>query len=286
MSKSKSHQERQFKTWREHWYEIIFEADTPAGKMFDVILLIAILLSVLVVMCESVESIRTDYEHLLVGAEWFFTILFTLEYFARMVCAHRPMKYFFSFYGVVDLLAIMPTYLMALPVFSAANGAQRLSVIRALRLLRAFRIFKLAHMLSEAAALRHDMWSARAKVFVFLSVVLIAIVIVGSAMHLIEGGTNGEKTGFDSVPESMYWAIVTMTTVGYGDITPTTVTGKLLAACMMLLGYCLIIVPTSIVSAELVHAGAKKVTTQVCPECMAEGHDADAKFCKFCGGKL
>ena len=274
-------------SWRQHWYEIIFEADTPAGKLFDVVLLIVILLSVLVVMMESVASVRDEYPKLLFRAEIFFTLLFTLEYVARIACAHRPVRYIFSFFGIVDLLAILPMYIVALPIF---EGAQRLAVIRALRLLRAFRIFKLAHMLSEATALQKAIWAARAKVAVFLSTVLIAVVIVGSAMHLIEGGrigSDGQPTeGFDSIPESMYWAIVTMTTVGYGDVSPSTVAGKMLAACMMILGYCMIIVPTGIVSAELAHAGAKGITTQVCPECMAEGHDPDAVYCKQCGAKL
>ena len=278
-------------TWRERWYEIIFEADTPAGKLFDVLLLVAILLSVATVMCESVESIRSDYGALLEGLEWFFTVLFTVEYVMRIICARRPMRYVVSFYGIVDLLAILPTYIIALPVFADGPSVQRLAVIRALRLLRAFRIFKLAHMLSEATALREAVWAARAKVAVFLSFVLIAVVIVGSAMHLIEGGRVDENnqaipTGFDSIPGSMYWAIVTMTTVGYGDISPVTPPGKALAALMMILGYCMIIIPTGIVSAELAHAGARNLTTQVCPECMAEGHDADAIHCKFCGGRL
>jgi voltage-gated potassium channel len=276
-------------SWRERWYEIIFEADTPAGKLFDVLLLIAILLSVLVVMCESVDSIRKEHTKLLVTAEWFFTLLFTFEYGVRIVCAHHPMRYIFSFYGMVDLLAILPTYIIALPIFE--GGLHRLAVVRSLRLLRAFRIFKLAHMLSEATALQAAIWAARAKVAVFLSFVLIAVVIVGSAMHLIEGGhvdSDGQPivTGFDSIPGSMYWAIVTMTTVGYGDVSPTTAPGKALAACMMMLGYCMIIVPTGIVTAELAHAGGKSLTTQVCPECMAEGHDADAVHCKYCGARL
>ena len=276
------------KSWRERGYEIIFEADTPAGKGFDVVLLIAIMLSVLVVMCESVEQIRISSPNLLWSLEWFFTFLFTVEYVLRIVCARRPLRYIFSFYGIVDLLAIIPTYL-TLPFLANGIDTQRLAVIRSLRLLRAFRIFKLAHMLSEAAALRHAIWSARSKIAVFLSVVIIAVVIVGSAMHLIEGGMNGKSngdTGFDSIPESMYWAVVTMTTVGYGDVSPTTPFGKFLAASMMMLGYCMIIVPTSIVSAELAIGTAKQLTTQVCPECMAEGHDRDAKHCKFCGAKL
>jgi voltage-gated potassium channel len=277
-------QELRSRSWRERWYEIIFEADTPAGKLFDV-LLVAILLSVLVVMCESVDTIQSEYRKPLERAEQFFTLLFTVEYGVRIVCARRPLRYIFSFYGIVDLLAILPTYIVALPFVAEGSGGQRLAVIRSLRLLRAFRIFKLAHMLSEAAALQTAIWAARAKVAVFLSVVLIAVVIVGSAMHLIEGG-RGEPTGFDSIPGSMYWAVVTMTTVGYGDVSPTTAIGKALAACMMIMGYCMIIIPTGIVSAELAHAGGKSVTTRVCPECMAEGHDTDAAHCKFCGAKL
>lgn len=274
-------------SWRQRGYEIIFEAETPAGKWFDVVLLIAILLSVLVVMCESVESIRTEKLQLLRGLEWFFTLLFTVEYVLRILCAPHPVRYIFSFYGIVDLLSIVPTYLTLSP-FANGNGTQRLAVIRALRLLRAFRIFKLGHMLTEAAALRQAIWSARSKIAVFLYVVVIAIVIVGSAMHLIEGKLDQQAdvtTGFDSIPESMYWAVVTMTTVGYGDVSPSTPLGKFLAACMMMLGYCMIIVPTSIVSAELA-IGSKPLTTQVCSECMAEGHDRDAKHCKYCGSQL
>lgn len=279
------------RTLRERWYVIIFEADTPAGKLFDVLLLIAILLSVLVVMCESVESFRKEHAKLLVGIEWFFTLLFTFEYIVRVICAKKPLQYVFSFYGVIDLLAILPTYVIALPIFVGAPKAQRLSVIRALRLLRAFRIFKLTHMLSEATAFRQAIWAAKAKIIVFLSFVLIAVVIVGSAMHLIEGGrvdSSGKPiaTGFDSIPESMYWSIVTITTVGYGDVSPTTPFGKALAACMMILGYCMIIVPTGIVSVEMAYASGRVPTTLVCSNCMTERHDANALFCKYCGAKL
>ena len=265
------------KSWRERWYEIIFEADTPAGKTFDVLLLLVIILSILVVMLESVETTRTQYGSWLVGAEWLITILFSLEYAVRITCARRPLRYIFSFFGVVDLLAILPTYLMVL-----LPGAQRLTVVRSFRLLRAFRIFKLGHMLSEASQLRRAFWAARAKIAVFLAVVLTIVVIVGSAMHVIEGPDHG----FTSIPQSMYWAVVTMTTVGYGDIAPQTPFGKALAALIMILGYSLIIVPTGIVSSELAQASAKPITTQVCPECLAEGHDADARYCKYCGGKL
>ncbi len=292
MSKSTTvRRKREADSWRERWYEIIFNADTPAGKLFDVLLLIAILLSVLVVMCESVDTIRDEHPQLLIRAEWFFTLLFTLEYGVRIACARRPIRYIFSFYGMVDLLAILPTYIIALPFFKGGSSAQRLAVIRSLRLLRAFRIFKLAHMLSEAKALREAIWAARAKITVFVSFVLIVVVIVGATIHLIESGRVDSKghpvaTGFDSIPGSMYWAVVTMTTVGYGDDSPTTVIGKALAACMMILGYCMIIVPTGIVSAELAYGGGRGQTTHVCPECMAEGHDANAVHCKFCGARL
>ena len=267
-------------SWREQWYEIIFEADTPAGKFFDVGLLIAILLSVLVVMLESVSYVRAQHGLWLWRLEWGFTLLFTAEYAARILCARRPWRYVFSFYGVVDLLSIVPTYLVLLPPVS---GVQRLAVIRALRLLRVFRIFKLAHMLSEASALREGIWASRRKIAVFLSFVLISVTIVGAAMHLVED----QGSGFDSIPDGMYWAIVTMTTVGYGDATPHTAMGKALAATIMMLGYSMIIVPTGIVSAEMaLRQGARTITTQVCPECMREGHELDAVHCKFCGGRL
>ncbi len=283
MSEPKITPEIKSRDWRDRWYEIIFEADTRAGKTFDVLLLIAILLSVLVIMLESVNSLDQEYNVPFHYAEWFFTILFTVEYVARIICARRPLRYIFSFYGVVDLLSILPTYIMNI----VPGETQRLGVIRALRLLRAFRIFKLAHMLSEASELKRAIWASRSKIAVFLATVLIAVVIEGATLHLIE---EDKDSGFDSIPESMYWAIVTMTTVGYGDVAPVTPLGKLLASIIMILGYSLIIVPTGIVSAELAHGGEKskhgRITTQVCPECMREGHDPDAVFCKFCGGQL
>ncbi|MCA9019461.1 MAG: ion transporter [Planctomycetaceae bacterium] len=283
MSESKKSLEPKSQDWRDRWYEIIFEADTRAGKAFDVILLIAILLSVLVIMLESVKSLDREYNDQFHYAEWFFTILFTIEYVARIICARRPLRYIFSFYGVVDLLSILPTYIMNI----APVETQRLGVIRALRLLRAFRIFKLGHMLSEASELRRAIWASRSKIAVFLATVVIAVVIEGAALHLIE---EDKGSGFDSIPESMYWAIVTMTTVGYGDAAPVTPLGKFLAAIIMILGYSLIIVPTGIVSAELAHGGKgseeTKITTQVCPECMREGHDSNATYCKFCGARL
>ena len=266
------------KHWRERWYEVIFEADTRAGKIFDVVLLIAILLSVLTVVLDSVPGIHARAGKLLLAAEWCFTILFSVEYAARIACARRRWRYIFSFYGIIDLLAILPTYL----TLTMRSRAQSVAVLRALRLLRVFRVLKLTHMLSEATALRGAIWASRSKIVVFLAFVLIVVVIIGAAMHVIEGPEHG----FTSIPESTYWAIVTLTTVGYGDIAPQSAVGKALAAVIMILGYSMIIVPTGIVSAELVHAAVKPVTTQVCPECMAEGHDADAKYCKYCGGGL
>lgn len=288
MTDMNSAHETKRQSWRENLYEVIFEADTPAGKLFDVALLIAILTSVLVIMLESVETIEAQYSKPFSYAEWFFTILFTVEYGARILCARRPLRYIFSFYGLVDLLSILPTYLIALDTDGMkSEELHQLGVIRALRLLRAFRIFKLGHMLSGAAELRTAIWATRSKITVFLATVVIAVVIEGAALHLIEGPQN---PGFSSIPQSMYWAIVTMTTVGYGDVTPITPLGKCLAAAIMVLGYSLIIVPTGIVTAELAHAGGNfggtRITTQVCPECMKEGHEADATFCKFCGSRL
>lgn len=268
-------------SWRDHWYEVIFEADTPAGRAFDIALLVVILVSVIAVMLDSVDHIRAEHRKLLQGIEWVITILFTLEYIARIACSRRPMGYVLSFYGIIDLLAILPTYLMVLqPVLF--HGTHQFAIVRSLRLLRAFRIFKLGHMLSEAKVLRQAVWQSRAKIAVFLSVVIIAVVIVGSMMHVIEGPENG----FTSIPQSMYWAVVTMTTVGYGDIAPQTVLGKTVAGAMMILGYSLIIIPTGIVSAELANASNKPTTTRVCPDCFSEGHDSDAVFCKYCGSRL
>ncbi|MCH7798258.1 MAG: ion transporter [Planctomycetes bacterium] len=263
--------------WRERLHEIIFEADTPAGKAFDVALLVAILLSVISVSLETVESIDVRYHGLLLTAEWIFTGLFTVEYVLRLLCTRRPHRYALSFFGVIDLLAVLPTWLsLFMP------GAHHLMVIRALRLLRVFRIFKLGRYLTEASALRQAIWASRRKIIVFVTCIAIIVVIMGSAMHLIEG----HDAGFTSIPQSMYWAIVTMTTVGYGDVAPVTPLGKLIASIVMILGYTFIIVPTGIITAELTRGHARPVSTQVCRECSREGHDVDAKCCKFCGAEL
>ena len=268
--------------WRQRLHEIIFEADTPAGKTFDVALLVVVLLSVLVVMLESVkppDGERGDYIPHLRAAEWTITILFTIEYVLRLICVRKPLRFALSFYGIIDFLAIAPGYLSL-----AVTGAQSLLVIRALRLLRIFRIFKLAQFEGEATALRRAMWASREKVVVFLSTVLVIVTIMGTAMYIIEGGQ--ERAGFTSIPQSVYWAVVTTTTVGYGDIAPTSTPGKALAAVIMIIGYSLIIIPTGIFAAELARGRAKPLTTQVCPDCSREGHDPDAVHCKFCGGKL
>ena len=257
--------------------EIIFEADTPAGKAFDVSLMVVIILSVVAVMLESSSAIQARYGPWLRTFEWIVTILFTIEYVLRLFCVGKPVRYARSFFGIVDLLAILPSYLsLFIP------GAQSLLVIRALRLLRVFRVLKLAHFVGEASELRAALRASARKIIVFLGAVLTCTLIVGSLMYLIEGEANG----FTSIPVSIYWAIVTMTTVGYGDIAPHTALGKILASAIMILGYGIIAVPTGIVSVELADVVRKKVSTQACPDCGAGGHDADAAYCKFCGEKL
>jgi len=265
--------------WREKLRVIIFEADTPAGKAFDVGLLAAILVSVFVVMLDSVSAFRNRHGTLLAGAEWAFTLLFSFEYGLRLICSPRPLRYARSFFGIVDLLAILPTYLSLI-----IPGTQSLAVIRGLRLLRTFRIFKLGHLLGEASLLRKALAASRHKITVFLGTITILVTILGSAMYLIEGPENG----FTSIPAAIYWSIVTMTTVGYGDMAPTTVAGKLLASIVMILGYSIIAVPTGIVTAEIVEgaASARKITTRTCPNCLSEGHDADATYCKSCSAPL
>lgn len=263
--------------WRTRLHEIVFEAETPAGRAFDVGLVVAILAAVACATLESVRGLSPAARSALFAAEWLFTVLFTLEYLVRLLCVDRPLRYATSFFGLVDLGAILPTYLsLVLP------GTQSLLVIRALRLLRIFRVLKLARYLSEARALRAALISSRAKVTVFLSSVFVVVSIVGATMYLVEGPENG----FTSIPMAMYWAIVTMTTVGYGDISPRTPFGQLLAALLMVIGYSMIIVPTGIVSAEMAQRAQRPVSTQACPSCSREGHDADAKHCKWCGAAL
>jgi voltage-gated potassium channel len=264
--------------WRSKLHEVIFEADTPAGRAFDIVLLVAIVASVLAVLLESVPSVRAGYGRALWAVEWGFTILFTVEYGLRLLSVRRPARYARSFFGVVDLLAVLPTYLSVL-----LPGTQAFLVVRALRLLRVFRILKLAEFLGEARVLTTALKASARKILVFLETVLILVLIIGSLMYLVET----PESGFTSIPQSIYWAIVTLTTVGYGDIAPQTVLGRILASMVMILGYGIIAVPTGIVTVELSQAGRHQaVSTQACPNCGAEGHDADARHCKHCGSSL
>lgn len=263
---------------KEKIHEIIFEADTPAGKAFDILLMVIILLSVFVVMLESIERLANQYGKIFFVLEWIFTIFFTIEYSLRLYCTYKPIKYATSFYGIIDLLAIIPTYLSLFIV-----GTQYLIVIRALRLLRIFRIFKLVKFLNGGNIIIRSIIKSRAKILVFMLFILLLVTILGSIMYLVEADYN-EK--FDSIPRSIYWAIVTLTTVGYGDISPTTELGQFIAAFVMLLGYAVLAVPTGIVSAELVSEANKKqisTNTQACRYCSREGHDDDAIHCKYCG---
>ena len=329
MNKSSQNQSQPQSSLRHRIHEIIFEADTRLGLLFDVLLLIAILLSVIVVCLETVESIKADYGKLFITLEWVFTILFTIEYVLRLYCVKRPVKYATSFFGVIDLLAILPLYLTLM--FS--TGAS-FAVVRAFRLLRVFRIFKLLHFMKESNELGRAIMRARNKIIVFIGVVIVAITVAGALMYEIENWGQGGKIVFETdearfahmadlkarlnnavasedfenanslladianmdperkrskfrnIPESMYWATVTMTTVGYGDIVPMTTLGKFVAAILILLGYSLIIVPTGFVSAEFIEAKRAPPSTQACPYCMLESHDIDAVHCKQCGKPL
>jgi len=263
---------------RRHIHEIVFEADTPAGRRFDLGLILAILASIVVVMIDSVNSIHREHGFALNLAEWAFTLLFTGEYALRIFCLKRPGKYIRSFYGIIDLIAILPAYLsLFLP------GSQYLLVIRALRLLRIFRILKLAHFLNEAEYLLKALRGGSRKIMVFLFFIMTLVLICGSLLYLIEGDENG----FTSIGVSCYWAITTLTTVGYGDISPQTTLGRIVASIIMIMGYGVIAVPTGIFASELIAPiAAGQVSTQACPDCGAEKHSYDASFCKYCGSEL
>ncbi len=264
--------------WKSKLHEIIYEADTPAGKLFDVVLLIFIIASIVLVMLESVASINNEYSNFFNQAEWVITILFTLEYFARIISIKKPSEYIFSFYGVIDFLSTIPKYLAVFFV-----GGHALVALRALRLLRVFRILKLARFIGESNQLVKALKSSRAKIAVFLFAVLIISIILGTVMYLIEGD---QGSGFTSIPRSVYWAIVTLTTVGYGDIAPVTPLGQLIAAMIMIMGYGIIAIPTGIVTAEYVNGDNVHTSTQSCQSCSAEGHNDNAEFCYECGHKL
>lgn len=263
--------------FRHLMHDVVFEADTTAGKVFDIVLLTLISLSVIAVILESVVSIAARFGPQLRVIEWSFTILFTVEYLVRLISVRRPWHYATSFYGIVDLLAILPTYLSLI-----FTGAHSLIVIRALRLLRVFRVLKILRYLDEITALMVAIRATRVKITVFLLTVLTLALIMGTVMYVIEG----EEYGFSSIPRSLYWAVVTITTVGYGDIAPQTVLGQAVAAFAMVLGYSLIIIPTGIFAGELMKKAHKEPSTRLCPSCNLGGHDTDAIFCKHCGAGL
>ena len=265
-------------SWREKIHEVIFEADTPLGKTFDVALLWAILASVATICLDSVAALHAQFGDLFTTAEWIFTGLFTIEYTLRIVSVRQPLRYALSFYGLVDLLSILPSYIsLFIP------GSQHLLVIRILRLLRVFRVLKLGRYVSESQVLMTAIKNSRAKITVFLFAVMTLVVVIGAMMYLIEGPENG----FTSLPRSMYWAIVTLTTVGYGDVIPKTVPGQMLSSILMIMGYGIIAIPTGIVTAELAGTGQPRaVTTRTCAACLTEGHEHSALFCRDCGESL
>ncbi|MAB56751.1 MAG: ion transporter [Aequorivita sp.] len=268
------------KSWRYRLHEIIYEADTPMGRLFDIVLLILILLSVVIVMLESVRSIDLEYHGLFYVIEWIITIFFTIEYIARIITVKKPRHYIFSFYGIIDFLSTIPLYLSFILV-----GSNYLLTVRALRLLRVFRILKITRYIGEGNKLKKALIESRAKIFIFIFAVLIVAIIAGTLMYLIEG----EESGFKSIPVSVYWCIVTLTTVGFGDIAPVTPAGQFLATIIMILGYGVIAVPTGIVSAQYVRKASDDyvhVNTQSCRNCGAQRHRDDAKFCHKCGDEL
>lgn len=263
--------------WRRKIHEVIFEAETLAGKAFDIILIGAIVLSVIIVVIDSVNSYQEKYGSFLYTAEWFFTILFTVEYLFRLLSVRKPWRYALSFFGLIDILSILPTYLSLF-----FPGLQYLLTVRILRLLRIFRIFKLSEYITEAQTLTTALRASAKKIGVFILAVLTLVTVIGSLIYVIEG----EENGFKDIPTSIYWAIVTLTTVGYGDLSPKTALGQFFASIVMILGYGIIAVPTGIVTVELSKSVNRQFTTQVCPDCQREGHDADAVFCKYCSARL
>jgi voltage-gated potassium channel len=265
------------RTLRDTLSTIIFGHDTPAGRLFDVVLIWSIMLSVSVVMLDSLKDVRDEYGGYLFAIEWFFTGLFTIEYILRLFSSPRPLKYMVSFFGIIDLLAILPTYFSLI-----VAGSQYLIVVRILRVLRIFRVLKFAQYIGEARLLMAALRAARRKIFLFLFTVLVLVVIIGSFMYLVEG----EENGFTSIPRSIYWAIVTLTTVGYGDISPKTPLGQAFASVIMILGYGIIAVPTGIVTVELGQSARKRKAELICPSCDLDEHDETAVHCKRCGAKL
>lgn len=265
------------KPWRAKLHEIIFEADTPSGRIFDASLTVLIFLSIFAVILESVPSFNIIHGETLRILEWSLTIIFTIEYIIRLIAVRHPTRYAKSFFGVIDLLSVVPTYLSIL-----IPGAQAFLVIRAFRILRMFRIFKMARYVKEVDFLMTAFRQSKPKITVFIFFIIAVVIMAGTLMHLIEI----DNEGFNNIPSSIYWAIVTLTTVGFGDITPSTVLGKFVASCLMILGYGVIAVPTGIVSAEISRVSRTKSNSQACLSCGKAGHDVDAIHCKFCGGDI
>lgn len=265
-------------TMREKIYLVIFGTETPMGRLFDEILLVAILVSVLVVVLNSVTSLSNAYGQWFYSLEWFFTVVFTLEYGLRLYCSPNPLRYARSFFGVVDFVSIIPTYI----AFFLFPDAEYLLIIRLLRILRVFRVLKLIRYLREANILGRSIYNSRRKILVFFFSILVLVTIYGALMHVIEGAEHG----FNSIPRGMYWAIVTITTVGYGDIAPQTELGRMLAALVMLTGYAIIAVPTGIITAELVGEMQNDKNLRICPNCECFGHDSNALYCKLCGAMM
>ncbi len=265
------------KKLRKQLYEIIFEADTRAGKLFDICLLVAIVLSVITVICESVPHLRNNYLSGFILLEWIFTIIFSIEYVLRIYSTTHRTKYIFSFFGIVDLLAILPAFL---GIF--ITGAHSFMIIRAFRLLRVFRVLKVNRYSNAGETLLLALRASREKIGVFLFTIFTTILLIGTLMYLIEGESNG----FTSIPKSIYWAIVTITTVGYGDITPNTALGQFFSGLLMILGYAIIAVPTGIISVEVARSEKKSVSARTCPKCSKTGHSSKAVFCYNCGNRL
>ena len=268
--------------WRLSLYTIIFEAETDAGRRFDKLLIGAILASIFVVLLDSVHAISVRFDVEMNVLEWGFTLLFTIEYLLRLACVKRPLRYATSFYGIIDLLSVLPTYLAFF-----VPEVHALLDVRILRLIRIFRIFKLTLYVQEYQVLTSAVSASRRKILVFLSIVMMVVLVMGTLMYVLEGPAHG----FTSIPKSMYWAIVTMTTVGYGDMTPQTDVGKALASLMMLLGWGVLAVPTGIVTAEMTTqrlslTGSLRRSARICAICRSEGHDDDARFCKNCGASM
>jgi len=264
---------------RARLYAVIFEAETRAGRLFDLTLIVAILLSVTVVVLDSVQAVSNNYGDLLGALEWFFTLLFTVEYLARLYCVRRPLRYATSFFGIIDFLSVLPNYLAIL-----MPGAYVLLDVRILRLLRIFRVLKLTSYVEEYGLLNRALLASRRKILIFLSVVMMVVLLLGTVMYVVEGPQHG----YTSIPTSVYWAITAITTVGFGDIVPKTDIGRAISSMMMLLGWGILAVPTGIISSELAMQQGRQRTanTRTCHECLSEGHELTAKFCKDCGAPL